>query len=70
MEEKLTYEQAYDELQKIAAEIEKGETPVDELALRLKRAAELLEYCQARLRSTEDEVERIVSRMNPEAGTA
>lgn len=59
----MTYESAYAELQEIATEIENETITVDQLAQKLKRAAALIEFCQARLRSTETEVNKIIGNM-------
>ena len=67
MEEKLTYEVAKTELTAISKEIESEEISVDELAAKVKRASELIDFCQAKLKNTEEEVNKIISRMeNPE----
>lgn len=67
MEEKLTYEAALTELTAISKEIESETISVDELASKVKRASELIEFCQAKLKNTEEEVNKIISRMeNPE----
>nr|WP_294931332.1 exodeoxyribonuclease VII small subunit [uncultured Flavobacterium sp.] len=67
MEEILTYEAAKTELTAISKQIESDEISVDELASKVKRASELIEFCQAKLKNTEAEVTRIISRMeNPE----
>jgi exodeoxyribonuclease VII small subunit len=63
MEKKLTYEAAKSELTAISKEIESEEISVDQLAAKVKRASELIEFCQARLKNTEAEVSRIISRM-------
>ncbi|MFD2941798.1 exodeoxyribonuclease VII small subunit [Flavobacterium notoginsengisoli] len=66
MEENLTYEKAFAELRTISAEIENETISVDELAAKVKRASELIEFCQAKLKSTEAEVVKIISSMeNP-----
>ena len=67
MEEKLTYEAALAELTAISKEIESETISVDELASKVKRASELIEFCQAKRKNTEEEVNKIISRMeNPE----
>jgi len=67
MEEKLTYEAAKSELTAISKEIESEEISVDQLASKVKRASELIEFCQGKLKNTEEEVNKIISRMeNPE----
>lgn len=63
MEEKLTYEAAKSELTAISKEIESEEISVDQLAAKVKRASVLIEFCQARLKNTEEEVNKIISRM-------
>ena len=66
MEEKLTYETAYAELAAIAKEIENETISVDALATKVKRASELIDFCQGKLKSTESEVNKIISQMeNP-----
>ncbi len=59
----MTYEEAYDELKQITEEIEKEAVPVDVLAEKVKRASELINYCQTKLRSTETEVNNIIRQM-------
>ena len=51
----LTYEKAYIELQKIVEEIESENVSLDNLSAKIKRAAELLNFCQTKLKSTEEE---------------
>jgi len=63
MEQNLSYEVAYAELKKIAAEIENESVSVDVLAVQVKRASELITYCQNKLRSTEQEVNNIIKQM-------
>ncbi len=63
MENHLTYESAYAELQQIAEDIENETITVDQLAEKVKRAALLIEFCQTRLRSTESEVNKIISQL-------
>ena len=63
METNLTYETAYNELAQIAREIETETVSVDVLAVKVKRASELITYCQTKLRSTEAEVNKIIVQM-------
>jgi exodeoxyribonuclease VII small subunit len=63
METILTYEQAYKELAQIAGEIENETVSVDVLAQKVKRASELISFCQAKLKSTETEVNKIIAQM-------
>ncbi len=63
MEKNLTYESAYAELEQIAREIEDETVSIDILAEKVKRASELIAYCQKRLKSTEAEVGKIIAQM-------
>ena len=63
METNLTYEVAYKELAEIAQEIENESVSVDVLAEKVKRAAELIAFCQTKLRATESEVNKIIKQM-------
>jgi exodeoxyribonuclease VII small subunit len=58
-----TYEEAYAELKKISSEIENESVSVDVLSEKVKRASELITYCQSKLRSTELEVNNIIKQM-------
>ncbi len=64
MSKKLTYDGAMAELQAIVAEIEEEEISIDDLSVKVKRAAELLQYCQQKLRQTEDDVNKVLSQLN------
>ena len=68
METILTYEQAYSELVEIAGEIENETVSVDVLAQKVKRASELISFCQAKLKSTETEVNKIIAQMEGGGG--
>lgn len=63
MSQNLTYEQAYTELAQIAKEIEQETVSVDVLAEKVKRASLLITYCQTKLKSTEEEVNKIITQM-------
>jgi exodeoxyribonuclease VII small subunit len=63
MKNELNYESAYAELKRIAAEIEDESVSVDLLADKVKRASELITFCQEKLRSTEMEVNKIIRQM-------
>jgi len=63
METKLTYEAAYQELTEIAYEIENESVSVDVLAEKVKRASELIAFCQNKLRATETEVNKIIKQL-------
>lgn len=59
----LTYDAAFRELQKISDEIESESVSIDVLAARVKRASELITFCQSKLRDTEAEVSNIIKQM-------
>ncbi len=63
METNLTYESAYKELAQIAKDIENETVSVDILAQRVKRASDLITFCQTKLKNTESEVNKIISQM-------
>lgn len=63
MEKNLTYNEAYEELAVIAEEIENETVSIDVLADKVKRAAELIAFCQHKLKSTEKEVNNIIASM-------
>jgi len=63
MEQNLNYENAYSELTEIAREIETESVSVDVLAEKVKRASELIAFCQQKLRATETEVNKIIKQM-------
>lgn len=63
MKDKITYTDAFEELQTIVTEIEAGEISVDELAEKVKRAAELIRVCKAKLTSTEEDVNMILKEL-------
>lgn len=64
MEENLTYEAAFEELVAISKEIESERVSIDLLARKVKRASELIAFCQERLRSAESEVGKIIVQMD------
>lgn len=61
MAKKLTYEKAYTELKEILESIQEDVVPVDELAAKVKRSKELLQFCQEKLRDTEFEIKEALS---------
>jgi exodeoxyribonuclease VII small subunit len=66
MEEGMTYEKAYAELAGLSREMEDGSVSVDLLAEKVRRASELIRFCQSRLRDTEAEVNRIIEGLQPD----
>jgi exodeoxyribonuclease VII small subunit len=60
MKEKLSYEEAHQELEEIVNQIEDGEIGIDELSVKIKRASYLLKFCKSKLISTQQDVEEIL----------
>jgi exodeoxyribonuclease VII small subunit len=58
------YAAALDELESILTELESGEVDIDRLADQVRRAAELLELCRARLDGAQVEVARILTELD------
>ncbi|HLT87802.1 MAG TPA: exodeoxyribonuclease VII small subunit [Sphingobacterium sp.] len=63
MENTYTYNEAFEELQLIVSEIESGQTNVDELTEKIRRASELIAICKAKLTSSEEEVEKLLAKL-------
>ncbi len=55
---KLTYEEAYSELEDILQQLQEGEISMEKLPELVQRAGELVNYCRQKLRSIEKEVEK------------
>ena len=67
----LNYKQAIEELEKIVGEIENGEIDIDMLAEKVKRATFLSQFCKNKLKSTQEELEKlfkIIEKENVEQG--
>lgn len=64
------YGAAYEELQKILQELEGDDVDVDELSDKVKRAAELIEFCQKRLKETDLQVKRVMDKLEKSAPDA
>lgn len=64
MNEQISYAEAFEELQEIVSEIEQGEISVDELSVKVKRAAELIKICKTKLTTTEENVNVILKELN------
>lgn len=67
---KLSFGAAMKELEEILSRVESEEIDIDELAQELRRAAELLEACRAKIRRAEVEVSQIVQTLEEPEGTA
>lgn len=62
--ERLSYESALQELQRIVDEMQEGAVPIDELALKAKKAAELIAFCRNKLRTIETEIQQLDAQEN------
>lgn len=54
--EPASYEQALAELDRLVAQMEDGQLPLDQLLDAYRRASELLQFCRGRLQAVEDQV--------------
>ena len=57
----ISYKEATAELENILQEIESGETDVDLLSEKVKRALFLISVCRNKLRNTDEEVQKLIS---------
>ncbi len=64
MDQEIKYTTAFEELQIIVSEIEKGEISVDELSEKVKRAATLIKVCRNKLATTEEDVNQILRELD------
>ena len=60
-EKEFSYTEAMAEIERIMAKLRSESVDVDTLAVEVKRASELIEKCKARLRTTEEEVNKLFS---------
>ncbi len=63
MGKEITYVDAYNELQEIVKQMENTSVNVDELSEKIKRAHQLLQICQKKLSSVEEDVNEIVKEL-------
>lgn len=56
---KISYQSAYDELQQICQLLESEEVDVDQITKLVKRANELVAYCQNTLRGIEKDLDKV-----------
>ena len=64
MKKQIPYTQAIEELEEIVSSIENEDVNVDELSVKVKRAAELIKICKNKLHNTEEEVNSILKEIN------
>lgn len=60
----LSYNEAIEEIELIINKIENQELDIDELSANVKRVAELLNFCKMKLKSTEEEVQKILKEID------
>ena len=56
MKEQMTFDKAYSEIEEIVGQIENEAIPLDQLAEKVKKAKELIAYCNENLRNIEAEL--------------
>lgn len=61
--DKITYNDAFEELKALISDLEHGEITVDELGAKVKRAAILIELCKKKLTASEEEVNKVIASM-------
>ena len=61
--EEISYQDAISEIEEIIKKIESGELDVDQLTGQVKRVSYLLELCRKKLRTAEEEIEKIIEGM-------
>jgi exodeoxyribonuclease VII small subunit len=57
---KVTYQEAFSELETILKKLENNELDVDQLTDQVKKASELIKFCKSKLFETETEIEKII----------
>jgi exodeoxyribonuclease VII small subunit len=54
---KMTFDEAFAELQTLLQQIEEGtDLPLEEVAAKVKRSAELIQFCRERLRGIDEDL--------------
>ena len=61
---KITYKDAVEELEDIVYGIENDDVDVDELTKKVERASKLITICSDKLKKTEEEVDKIIEKLN------
>ena len=62
MKMKLTYNKAFEELSILVDDIEDDKIQLDKLAEKVKKANELIMYCEKKLHKIEDDVDMILKK--------
>ena len=58
---KETYSQAMERLEKIVSQIDNNELEIDELAVKIKEANEIIAFCRDKLTKADREVQKLLS---------
>lgn len=64
MKKDILYTEAIKELEEIVSSIENENVNVDDLSIKVKRAAQLIKVCKNKLHNTEEEVDKILKEIN------
>ena len=64
MNDHLKYEEALSQLETIVRKMESNEYDIDELAVQLKTAQQLIKFCKDKLTTTEAELQKINAEAN------
>lgn len=59
MSKEMKYEEAFAQLQTIVRKMEGDEYSIDEIAVQLKTAQQLIKFCKDKLTRTEEEIKKI-----------
>ena len=59
MDENIKYEEALTQLESIVRKMEANELSIDEIAVQLKTAQRLIQFCRDKLTKTEAEIQKI-----------
>lgn len=59
MEQEMKYEEAINQLEAIVRKMESDEYSIDEIAVQLKTAQRLIQFCKDKLTKTEAEISKI-----------
>ena len=62
-DEQITYTAAKAEIEKIVKLIESDELDVDQLTKHVKRASELVEFCKKKLTQTDEELQKVLDKL-------
>ncbi|HPH53157.1 MAG: exodeoxyribonuclease VII small subunit [Bacteroidales bacterium] len=62
MKEKMSYEEAYTELERLVTAIEDPERDLSGIENDVKRAMELIQYCKDTIRGEQEKIETIINK--------